>query len=227
MMTSLLKRWNALEVAQLRARRLPGFLVPYVPVGGQVLDVGSGDGHIASCMGTDGGAASVQGVDVLLRTDPLIPTTSFDGENLPHDDDAFDLVTLIDVLHHTHHPERLLSEALRVSRGPVLIKDHDWVTAPDRWILTLSDYLGNAGYGVSLPYNFLRMEEWTALFDRLDLAVIATERFRYAPYDFSRQVIFMVAPASGGTTNWIDTSAKSKRAGKAAMTSPSTCTGSP
>lgn len=200
MMSFLLSRWNALEIARLRERRLPGFLAPHVPVGAHVLDVGSGDGQIASRMLADGGAASVRGVDVLLRANPLIPTASFDGEHLPYDDDAFDLVTLIDVLHHTGHPERLLSEAIRVSRGRVLIKDHDWVGTLDRWVLALSDYLGNAAYGVSLPYNFLNMAEWAALFDSLGLAVVATERFRYAPYDLSRQVIFVVEPALGGTT---------------------------
>lgn len=195
MMSSLLKRWNALPVAQARARRLPSFLAPHIPRGGHVLDVGSGNGFIASRMLAEGGAASVRGVDVLLHPAPLIPTTAFDGDHLPYEDGAFDLVTLIDVLHHTRHPDRLLAEALRVSRHRVLIKDHDWVTPLDRWVLSLADYLGNKPHGVALPYTFLRMEDWTALFDRLNLRAVATERFRYAPYDFSRQVVFVVEPA--------------------------------
>ncbi len=196
MITSLLKLWNASPMAQGRARRLPSFLAPHVPAGASVLDVGSGDGRIAEHMMTQGGAASVQGVDVLLQDAPRVPTVPFDGEHLPFDDGAFDLVTLIDVLHHTHHPERLLAEAARVSRHRVLIKDHDWVTPLDRWVLTLSDYLGNKPYGVALPYNFLRREDWTALFAGLSLREVAAESFRYAPYDFSRQVVFVVEPSA-------------------------------
>ena len=207
MMSNLLKRWNDMPMAQIRARRLPSFLAPHIPVGATILDVGSGDGRIAVSIMTEGGAASVQGVDVLLQDSPQIPTTSFDGEHLPFADGAFDLVTLIDVLHHTHHPERLLAEAVRVSRGKILIKDHDWVTWLDRWVLALSDYLGNKAYGVALPYNFLRQEDWTALFADLSLRKVTSEHFRYAPYDFSRQVIFVVEPSSppptktGGTIN--------------------------
>lgn len=170
--------------------------MPHVPAGASVLDVGSGDGHIARRLLLESGAASIQGVDVLLHPAPAIPTVSFDGERLPHPDDAFDLVTLVDVLHHTDHPERLLREALRVSRGRVLIKDHYWVSRLDRWVLHVADYLGNKPYGVSLPYNFLRLEEWATLFERLAVRVISSERFIYAPYDRSRQVIFVVEPCA-------------------------------
>lgn len=182
-------------MAQARARHLPGRLLPYMQAGGHVLDVGCGNGQIASSLLALGGAASIRGVDVLPVDGAHIPMIAFDGEHLPYPDNSFDLVTLIDVLHHTDHPARLLGEAARVSRGPILIKDHYWITALDRWILTLSDYLGNKPYGVALPYNFLRPDEWRQLFDSLQLRVAATERFRYAAYDFSRQVIFSLEPA--------------------------------
>lgn len=194
MISAMLRRWNSLEIAQLRTRRLPARLSPHVPRGGSVLDVGSGNGEIASLLLKMGSAAAIHGVDVLAHPNPLIPTLTFDGEHLPYEDGAFDLVTLIDVLHHTFHPERLLAEAVRVSRGRVLVKDHYWTSALDRWILILSDFVGNQPYGVSLPYAFLRMEQWARLFDDLALAVVSTDKFRYAPYDLTRQVVFVVEP---------------------------------
>ena len=190
----MLNLWNSLELSQIRSRRLPARLLPHVPEGGSVLDVGSGDGYIASRFLHEGGAASVQGVDVLLRQDPHIPTRAFDGERLPFDDGTFDLVTLIDVLHHCERPEKLVEEAGRVSRHRIVIKDHYWVSHLDRWILCFSDYVGNKPYGVSLPYNFLRMEQWAELFDKLGLAVVSTQRFHYAWYDRSKQVVFDVEP---------------------------------
>lgn len=198
MISHLLRYWNTLELSQVRARRLPGWLTPHVPAGGTVLDVGSGDGYIARCLLRDGGAASVRGVDVLPHPAPHVPVTMFDGEHLPHEDDAFDLVTLVDVLHHTRHPARLLAEAARVSKGPVLVKDHYWVTRLDWWILALSDYLGNKAHGVALPYAFLRMEQWEALFEALSLTPVSTRTFRYAPYDRSKQVVFLLAPSAPG-----------------------------
>lgn len=205
MIAGLLRFWSTLPVSQVRGQRLPSYLVRHVPAGARVLDVGSGDGYIASRLVQEDGAGSVCGVDVLPQPAPHIPVTVFDGRHLPHEDGAFDLVTLIDVLHHTTHPGHLLAEAVRVSKGPVLVKDHYWVTRFDRWILALSDYLGNRANGVALPYAFLRMEEWAALFESLSLTAVATEQFRYAPYDRSRQVVFLLAPtgaapASAGTS---------------------------
>jgi ubiquinone/menaquinone biosynthesis C-methylase UbiE len=200
MISALLRYWNSLEVSQVRKRCLPGRLMPHVPKGSAVLDVGSGNGYIASCMVQGGGAASVVGLDVLLHPNPLIPVIKFDGERLPYDDNAFDMVTLIDVLHHSDHPERLLKEAARVARHRVLVKDHYWVTRFDRWLLHFSDYLGNKPYNISLPYNFLHMDQWAALFDDLALTALSTEQFCYAPQDRSKQVIFVLAPimADGG-----------------------------
>lgn len=196
MISAMLGYWNSLGVSQVRARRLPGWLVPHVPKGGSVLDVGSGDGYIASRLLREGGAAAVCGVDVLPCAAPLVPMIEFDGEHLPYDDGAFDLVTLVDVLHHTDHPQKLLAEAVRVSRGRVLIKDHYWDTRLDHWILSLADYVGNKPNGVSLPYNFLRMDQWAALFAGLSLTEVSRQQFRYAPYDWPKQVIFVVeAPA--------------------------------
>lgn len=233
MISALIRRWNTLEIAQLRTRQLPHHLERHFPRGSDVLDIGSGNGEISRRLLTMGCAASIHGVDVLAHPDPLIPTVQFDGEHLPYEDASFDLVTLLDVLHHTRHPERLLAEAARVSRGRVLIKDHYWATRLDRWILMLSDYLGNKPYGVSLPYAFLRMEQWERMFSDLALNILSTEQFRYASYDWSKQVVFVVEPdgskppAPSGMTRRIGQSAKPMRAGSTETTSPSACTGSP
>lgn len=104
------------------------------------------------------------------------------------------MVTLIDVLHHDEDPQAVLSEAVRVARSRVLIKDHYWITGLDRLLLTVADYVGNKATGVSLPYNFLRMEEWTAVFDALDVRVADTDAFHYGFWDRIRQVIFVLEP---------------------------------
>lgn len=200
MLTTLLRYWNSSPLAQARRRCLPARLLAHVPAGGHVLDVGSGDGYLAKLLHEAGGAASVQGVEVLPRPDCLVPTRHFDGETLPFDANSFDLVTLIDVLHHCERPENLLHQAARVSRGRIVIKDHYWCSRLDRWILCFSDYLGNKPYNVALPYNFLRLEQWAELFDTLALRVVSCECFRYGWMDRSKQVVFVVealtAPAA-------------------------------
>lgn len=50
-----------------------------------------------------------------------------DGEALPFQDDAFDTVLLMEVLEHVEDPNRLLREALRVTRNRIVI------TTPNEW----------------------------------------------------------------------------------------------
>ncbi len=188
----LIRAWNASPLGQIHARRLPPRLAAHVPQGARVLDVGCGDGTIAARVAALAGAAGIEGVDTVLQPRPAVPVTAFDGHVLPFGEDSFDLVMLVDVLHHSRQPQALLAEAVRVSRGPVLIKDHDWTNPAERALLTLADYLGNRPYGVDLPYGFLRPQDWTALFAALGLRPHVTQRFTYGGGDLCRQVIFVV-----------------------------------
>lgn len=175
-------------------RFLPPRLLRHLDDDVTVLDVGASDGRLAHQLALNKPTISITGVDVKLQPDPLIPVSRYDGDRLPYDDNSFDTVTLIDVLHHDEDPKAVLSEAVRVARSRVLIKDHYWVTGLDRLMLTVADYLGNKATGVDLPYNFLRMEEWTAMFDALDVRVAETEAFHYCFWDRIKQVIFVLEP---------------------------------
>lgn len=63
----------------------------------------------------------------------------------------------------------LLKEAIRTTRKHIIIKDH----LTDRWlaepILRFMDRTGNEEQGVSLPYKFWSMQEWTDQFESHDL----------------------------------------------------------
>ncbi len=77
----------------------------------------------------------------------------------------------IDVLHHTEDPLKLLREALRVARKGIIIKDH-MVKGFLAWpTLRAVDWVGNAPYGVVLPYNYLSEDEWQSAFKTLGLKV--------------------------------------------------------
>lgn len=195
MISALLRFWGSLPFTQSRAKRLPGLLRAHVPPGADVLDVGSGNGDIARHLALDGPARSVVGVDVVLQPNPAIEVRQFDGDRLPFESGAFDVVTLVDVLHHCRCPRSLLAEALRVASDRVIVKDHYWRSGFDYYVLCLSDYLGNKAYGIPMTYSYLRLEQWTALFEGLGYANVSGQKFRYATYDLCKQVIFVLAPA--------------------------------
>lgn len=194
---ALIRVWNGLPLSQTRWRLLPGMLARHVPARARVLDVGCGSGAIAQRLRETAALHSIVGVDTVIQPDAAIPVTPYDGDRLPFDDGAFDLVLLIDVLHHTTDPRSLLDEALRVSKDRVLVKDHYWTTRADRWVLGVSDYLGNAPYGIDLPYTYQSMTQWTGLFRALGVSVEVQHCFTYSRLDRCKQVIFVLRKPSG------------------------------
>ena len=158
-------------VANRRARVLSGHLANIIPDGFQVLDVGCGDGLIARLITETRPDIKVRGLDVLARDRTYIPIEHFNGEIIPYDDASFDGVMFVDVLHHTKDPMILLREAARVARRTVVIKDHildGFFAGPT---LRAMDRVGNARYGVSLPYNYWSKQKWLQAFDALRMEV--------------------------------------------------------
>ena len=132
----------------------------------QGLDVGCGSGEVAYWLTQSRSNISLQGVDVLVRSQTHIRVQQFDGLTLPFADRAFDFLMLVDVLHHTENPDRLLAECARVSRQFILIKDHYCNKWWDDLRLRFMDWVGNRSYGVALPYNYQSTHQWQNLFDR-------------------------------------------------------------
>jgi SAM-dependent methyltransferase len=93
----------------------------------------------------------------------------FDGVTLPFADHSFDICVLADVLHHATDVSTLLSEAARVSRSNVLIKDHLDENLWDNVTLRCMDWVGNRPHGVKLTYNYQSREQWSALFAKCGL----------------------------------------------------------
>ncbi len=159
-----------------RVRVLTAHLASLIPAGEslQGLDVGCGSGEIAVGVQQLRPQIVLQGVDILVRSQTQIPVTQFDGMTLPFPDRHFDFVMLVDVLHHTDNPTKLLAECTRVSRQFVLIKDHYRDSGWDDVRLRAMDWVGNRSYGVALPYNYLSTDRWQALFEECSLTTAKT-----------------------------------------------------
>lgn len=152
-----------------RKRVLVSHLASFMPPSAAVLDVGCGDGSLAADLVVERPDITIRGIDVLMRKETAIPVTIFDGKRIPFDDASEDVVMFVDVLHHTHDPMVLLGEANRVSRRWIVIKDHfrDGFLANET--LRFMDWVGNARYGVALPYNYWSSQQWNEGFERLGL----------------------------------------------------------
>jgi SAM-dependent methyltransferase len=147
-------------VWQRRVIRLAELLSDFLPANASVLDVGSGDGEIDAWLLRKRPDLSIEAVDLAVRKDTSIPVKAFDGTTLPYPNSSFDTVMFVDVLHHTTDPLVLLREAVRVARTSVVLKDHtrEGIAAGAR--LRFMDYVGNAGHGIALPFNYLTFQQW-------------------------------------------------------------------
>ena len=156
-----------------RTRRLSTLLSELMPTNANVLDVGCGDGRIAFLIKSRRPDVEVQGIDVHVREETLIPVSRFDGENVPFADKSFDVVMFVDVLHHTQDPMILLLEAARVSRKVVLLKDHNDDGILSNFTLRIMDWIGNKPHGVGLPYNYWNRSAWDSAFIKAGLSMNA------------------------------------------------------
>jgi ubiquinone/menaquinone biosynthesis C-methylase UbiE len=129
-----------------------------------VLDVGAGTGEMAFAINSFRPELTVSGVDVYIRPKTFIPVVKYDGNKLPFDDNSFDAVITIDVLHHCDDPVAVLKECARVSKQFVIIKDHVSDSHYDENILKFMDWVGNRAHGVILPYNYLSTSVWRSAF---------------------------------------------------------------
>ncbi|MDY6950996.1 MAG: methyltransferase domain-containing protein [Thermodesulfobacteriota bacterium] len=136
-----------------------------------LLDVGCGDGMVTWLVGQRYENMKIEGVDLLIRPKTMIPVTPFNGEGLPHNDRSFDVVSFIDVLHHTKDPNVMLREGRRVARLGILIKDHVCLGRMSQFILTFMDWVGNRPHGVSLLYNYWSQGQWGSAWRRLGLEI--------------------------------------------------------
>jgi SAM-dependent methyltransferase len=159
-------------VANRRIDVLTRWFAEMLPPCASVLDVGCGDGAISAVLQTKRPDVRIRGIDVLPRAQTYIPVELFDGVRFPFENASFDVVLFSDVLHHTEDAVDLLREAKRVAARNVLIKDHYRKGLAAGLRLRFMDWVGNARYGVALPYNYWTEAQWEAAWRKLDLVPV-------------------------------------------------------
>lgn len=159
---------NRLVISR-RVEVLSSWFARLVPESARVLDVGCGDGLVSAQTCAKRPDLEIRGLDVLPRKQSYIPVELFDGSRIPFGDGSFDAVLFSDVLHHTEDASVLLGEARRVTRQYVLVKDHYRKGLAANARLRFMDWVGNARFGVALPYRYWTEAQWHAAWQKLGL----------------------------------------------------------
>ena len=158
-----------------RIRRLASALAEIIPENLRILDVGAGNGYLASTIMDMRPDLNIEGIDIKLWPRRHISVHKFDGTSIPFDDDSWDACLASDVIHHSDEPKLLLGEMVRVARSSVFLKDHVAETAWDLRMLSFMDWAGNRGHDVVLSYRYWSWDEWSEVFDNLGLQTSRVE----------------------------------------------------
>lgn len=111
---------DSVSTSSIDALQLAGWLYPQLGSGLKVLDLGCGEGISATGFRNIDRTVDWHGVDI--ESSPEVNARSkfdeqfksFDGINIPYEDNAFDMVYCQQVLEHVSYPHELFSEVLRV-----------------------------------------------------------------------------------------------------------------
>jgi ubiquinone/menaquinone biosynthesis C-methylase UbiE len=107
-------------VMERRARRLIDQVRTWLPTEGRVLDLGSGTGHVSSQLERELGlevvTADVSDIHIVGPPPVLIAE-----DVLPFEEKTFSATLLFFMLAYPNDPARVLAEAARVTRGPVIL----------------------------------------------------------------------------------------------------------
>jgi ubiquinone/menaquinone biosynthesis C-methylase UbiE len=151
-----------------RARWSARQIMPHLKATDRVLDVGAGDCRLAARLHEKVGCAVVP-VDVEDFNQTELKLTLFDGQRLPFEDQSFDAVLLVFVLHHAEDAAAVLAEARRVSRSRIIVLEDVTTSWWDRMMFRGFHRWLAWSEKISYPHHEYRPAEWTRLARSLGL----------------------------------------------------------
>jgi ubiquinone/menaquinone biosynthesis C-methylase UbiE len=183
MILSWLKTIHAKLIMSRRIDVLATVISELIPDNSTVLDIGCGSGEIANKIQQIRPDINISGIDVYVRDTTSISVKEFDGKQIPFESNSIDYCIFVDVLHHTDNIQQLVSEAFRVCKKGVIIKDHIYHSRTGYQILKFMDWVGNKPHNVVLTYNYQTKKQWLDILDTLqgNIHIISDDIRLYNP----------------------------------------------
>ncbi|GAB5521166.1 MAG: hypothetical protein RhofKO_34170 [Rhodothermales bacterium] len=169
-----LLRWRARRKAQ-RLQRYSHF----IRAGHTVLDIGAGEGFVGEQLyAISGAAVTLTDVEPTNRT--ALPFTQATAESLPFADASYDVAYLYFVLHHAQDPERLIHEALRVTKHRLIVAESVFTTEQEyRRLEWLDKRVNRLRGGWMMPQEeqltFQKTAAWLQMIEAAGADLVARE----------------------------------------------------
>lgn len=153
-------------------------IIPHLSENDRVLDVGCGFGEFADFIKRNEKTpkgVTVIGAEKFIRPGTLIEVRQMLEGKIPFEDNYFNCVMLLDVLHHEENWSQLLDECIRVSNNLVIIKDHQVTSKFNYYRVCLLDWLANKPYNIVCLYRYFSVDKWRAIFKAKNIEIIDEE----------------------------------------------------
>lgn len=167
---------------------------PFLKTGERVLDIGAGGGWSGELISKKKGV-EMQLLDVEDFNRSELPLALYDGENIPFSDNSFDSSLLLFVLHHCKDPLLVLKDAIRVTKGRIIIYEDTYSSPFERALVCANDFIANSPFlltnpfKMNMPYNYREVEDWEEAFRRLGLKL---QFMRVTRHFMTKHVLFVL-----------------------------------
>lgn len=164
------------RIWKFRAEDVDEKISSYLQAGDKILDIGAGSCQVTEILLKKGFEAVALDVANLSVVDGIKPVI-YGGENIPFDDNSYDVSLLISVLHHTKNPNQVLREAKRVAKRIIVMEDiyhddlHKYLTYAMDSIVNL-EFFGH-------PHSNNDDREWKKIFKKLGLKLLDSKEYPY------------------------------------------------
>ena len=185
------------SIHQRRAAFYRRHLLPEVPEGRCLLDVGAGDGLLIEGLARDSRARSARGFDIEPRSLGSFEVEVYDGKHLPLADGAADVTICVTVLHHCDEAERVLGEIRRVTAQRLLLVEDRFDSRLDRFgVIGFHHYLSRVESMPFDPNGFRSTEQWRGRLEKAGFRVRACRPLGRAVWWFPIvNTLFVADPA--------------------------------
>jgi SAM-dependent methyltransferase len=167
----------------LRENEVGSRIAPWLERGQTMLDLGAGTGFISRWLRDRVGVQPTltDVVDYHNRAKDLPFLQTDDPFVVPVDDSSFDVVSMLFVFHHIERSpdqDRLLDEAIRITRGRLVIMEDTPTNRLDLMFNKAWDWTLNIRHGVPTPFTFRSPDGWQRAFKERDLSIVHAETYR-------------------------------------------------
>ncbi len=179
---NIYQKW-CYKKAEIKLNRLLKFYSPQHTI----LDIGSG--NCALNLQIRNMSFNITGLDISNKSafqefEPII----YDGATLPFDDNSFDIVQLITVLHHIKDTESIIKEAKRVGHKLIIMEDI-YENTFQKYITFVADSINNWEF-MGHPHSNRSDEGWKNTFKKYELNIENSEYYDFLL--FFKQVTYVL-----------------------------------